>query len=374
MTREHMLPTVPPHAGAFKGAINHPDLYLWDSWTYSEAGSHHLYTLALSRVLKDGISLRPEERNDYPFHFRHFVSRDDGLSWVDQGSVLTPSNEATSYYGRNVWSGSATRLPGGRILMGFTGLRHVDPQHPFLQSIGLAMSRDGATFDHIQPTPLSCPQRDYDAILAAGYYLGPKDKLGNKDGEEGGPILAWRDPYTFVDHDGQIQCFWSAKISPKVGVIAHATLIESSAGFEIETLHPPITLPDGDTITQAEVPKVYFDPVAEAYYCLVSACDRLYEGQNDSEVSKTLRLYKSSTLRGPWESHCESSPILKNLRNMFGACVLKTDFEAGKLTLIAPITEYAEPEDQLTIAPVRTITISRTITHPYPTAPLRKTV
>jgi len=355
--RKSSLPTAPAHVGGFHGAINHPSLYLWDSWAYEEGGVTHLYTLALSRNLADGTAIKPEERNDYPFHFRHFISLDEGLTWTDEGSVLAPSNDAGSYYSRNVWSGSATVLPDGRKLMGFTGLRQVDAEHPFLQSIGFATSRDGVEFDHIHPTPLSCPRRDYDAILAAGYYLGPKNKLGDKDGEDGGPILAWRDPYTFVDHNGRIQCFWSAKISPKVGVIAHATLTETASGFEIETLHPPMTLPDGETITQAEVPKIYFDERAETYYCLISACDRLFEGQDDSEVSKTLRLYTSSSLRGPWKSYRDGSPILENLPNMFGASILETDFEAGEFTLIAPITECARPEDQLTIARIQTMTI-----------------
>ncbi len=342
----------------FTDGISHPELWLWDSWTYVDAGTLHLYALALGRQTTDGTEIRPEHRNDYPFHFRHFESRDKGSSWIDLGSVLTPSADTSSYYGRNVWSGSATKLEDGRILMGLTGLREVDRDHPFLQSIGIATSLDGTAFDNIQTAALSCPRRDYDAIIAAGYYLGPKEQLGHKDGEDGGPILAWRDPYTFIDQDKRIHCFWSAKVSPKVGAVAHATLVETHRGFEIETLHAPMTLPDGDTITQAEVPKIYYDGPNENYYCLISACDRLYEGQDDSEVSKTLRLYKSTSLYGPWESYRDCSPILENLPDMFGASVIETDLEAGVMKLIAPITECAKPEIQLTFAPVQTIKLS----------------
>lgn len=352
-------PTPQPASQMFTNGISHPDLWLWDSWTYSDTGTIHLYALALSRRATDGTDIRPEHRNDYPFHFRHFESRDDGVSWTDLGSVLTPSADTSSYYSRNVWSGSALKLEDGRKLMGFTGLREVDQDHPFLQSIGIATSLNGTEFDNIQATAVSCPRRDYDAILEAGYYLGPKDQLGHKNGEDGGPILAWRDPYTFIDKDNRIQCFWSAKISPKVGAVAHATLIETGSGFEIETLHPPMTLPDGDSITQAEVPKIYFDDLNETYYCLISACDRVYEGQDDSEVSKTLRLYKSPDLRGPWKTYREDTSILDGLPNMFGASVIETDFDARVMKLVAPITECATPDLQLTFAPVQTIDLVR---------------
>ncbi len=350
------LPTLPPaFPGLFTGGINHPDLWLWDSWTYRDGDTLNLYTLALSRKAEDGSDIDHSERNNYPFHFRRFKSVDNGASWRDLGAIFEPA--AGTYYDRNVWSGSALKLPDGRVLMGFTGLRRVDDDHLFLQNIGLAISKDGHTLDTVQPAPLSCPRRDYEAIIAAGYFLGPKNNLGSKDGEDGGPILAWRDPYFFLDKDGKLHCLWSAKISAKVGAIAHATLIETGTGFEIETLHPPLTLPDANTITQAEVPKVYFDDAEQIYYMLVSACDRLYEGQDDSEVSKTLRLYTAEKISGPWAPYRGKQTILPNLPHMFGAGIIETDFENGTASLIAPITEFAPKDLQLTIAPVQTIKV-----------------
>ncbi len=354
-------PPIPPIAlQVFEEGIIHPKLWLWDSWTYSEGGALHLYALALSRQAHDGTDIRPENRNDYAFHIRHFESRNQGNTWKDLGAILTASPNPRSFYSRNVWSGSAARLPDNRKLMGFTGVRKVDTEHPFLQSIGLAISAGDMGFDHIQSEPISCPRRDYDAIVKAGYYLGTKETLGHKGGEDGGPILAWRDPYIFVDRAGIVHCFWSAKTSPKVGAIAHATLIENEQGFEIETLHPPITLPDGDTITQAEVPKIYHNTDGGIYYCLISACDRLYEGQDDIEVTKTLRLYKALSLGGPWKSYQEGAPILPNLPDMFGASIVDANFNTGEFKLIAPITERARPELQLTFAPIQTINIYET--------------
>ncbi len=341
----------------FTNGINHPELMLWDSWTYRDDGKIHLYTLALNRKAKDGSAITPAQRNDHVFHIRHFESTDHGQEWTDSGSVLSASPDPASYFSRNVWSGSVTKLTDGRTLMGFTGIREVDDEHPFLQSIGLATSGDGSAFTHFASEPLSCPRRDYESIIAAGYYLGPKEDLGSKDGEGEGPILAWRDPYIFIDLNGVIHCFWSAKISPKEGAIAHATLIETQDGFKIKTLHPPITLPDGRTITQAEVPKVCFDDRAGIYYCLVSACDRLYEGQDDCDVTKNIRLYKSKSLRGPWQSYKGDTSVLLNLPDMFGASIIETDFESGELKLIAPITEQAPLEFQLTLAPIQTVKI-----------------
>lgn len=358
MTAPRLTPPLPkPSDRVFIGGINHPQLWLWDSWTYQEGSVTHLYTLALAKLLADGTPVPHARRNDYPFHFRHFTSSDGGQSWHDKGAILRPSPEADSYYSRNVWSGSATRLADGRVLIGLTGLRQIDEDHPFLQSIGLGLSRDGHTIESVQSEPLSCPLRDYDAIRAAGYYLGPKSSLGHKSGEDGGPILAWRDPFIYCTPSGALECFWSAKISPKVGAIARATLIETQAGFAIKKLHPPMILPDGESITQAEVPKIYFDPKSAIYYCLISACDRINETQPDAEVSKTLRLYKSTALEGPWAFYTSGRSILPDLPHMFGASVLQADFDAGQLHLIAPLTENAEPAQQLTLAPVQTISL-----------------
>lgn len=352
-------PVPPRSTQIFRQGITHPELWLWDSWTVWEGDILHLYTLALSRQTSTGAPIHPENRNDHPFHFRHFISEDRGGSWTDQGAVLHPDTDTDtgpkSYYSRNVWSGSATVLPDGRKLIGFTGIRAVDDEHLFLQSISLYLSGDGHSFDMIASEPLSCPQRDYEAILSAGYYLGPKEALGSKNGEDGGPILAWRDPYTFFDAAGVLHCVWSAKVGPKIGALAHAVLRDTKHGFVIDTLYPPITLPDSDTITQAEVPKIFYDDTDDVYYCLLSACDRLYEGQTDSEVTKTLRLYKSANLRGPWKEYREASAIIPNLAHMFGASVISTDFDKQNMKIIAPITEMASLERQLTIAPVQSV-------------------
>lgn len=353
---EHNVPSFPaPHKGLFKGGIVHPELWLWDSWCFERNGISHLYCLALSRQTADGQQIWPHERNKYPFHIRHFTSGDQGHSWKDCGIFQSLSPDADSFYSRNIWSGSVKPLTSSKFIAGFTGIRLLDKSHEFLQSIGVAHSRDGQSLDSVQSEPLSCPRRDYDDIRKAGYYLGPKEDLGANSGEGGGPILAWRDPFTFVDDGGGIHMFWSAKISPGEGAIAHVELEVDNGEYRIKKLHAPMRLPDGAEITQAEVPKIIYDKHNKLYYLLISACNRLRENQPDNEISKTSRLYKSNNLRGPWAPYRAGSSVISGLENCFGASVLRADFKEQILLLVCPITEKAAPKWQLTFAPIKTV-------------------
>ncbi|VAV95198.1 hypothetical protein MNBD_ALPHA06-1910, partial [hydrothermal vent metagenome] len=306
-----------------------------------------------------GEHIRPEERNQHPFHFRHFTSSDNGRTWSDQGSVMSPAQNKQSFYHRNIWSSSIKPISKTQKLVSFTGIRQQDPQHQFLQAIGVAVTKDGQNISALQEQALSCPQRDYESITKAGYYLGPKEQLGANKGEDDGPILAWRDPFIFVDDNDEIQLFWSAKIAAREAAIAHATLQQNDTGFAIKTLHPPMLLPDGHNITQAEIPKIHHDKKTGKYYLLVSACDRLYENQPEQQVSKTLRLYTAQSIRGPWQSYKEQGSTLPGLAHCFGASILSADFDKPELYLICPRTEMAPPALQLTFAPVQTVCISQ---------------
>lgn len=354
------VPIPPASPEVYRNGIVHKALWLWDSWTCRTEYTQHLYCLALSRTTVSGQPVLPDDRNNYPFHFRHFESNDEGATWRDLGACLTPATDADSYYGHNIWSGSVLQLESGEALMGFTGMRKISNARPFLQSIGIAWSDDGHTVKRVQSEPISCPLRDYDQIVEAGYFLGPKSDLGHKDGEAGGPILAWRDPYLFNDQQGKLNCVWSAKADPTTGAIAHAELeISSSGEVRITTLAPPIILPESHEITQAEVPKIVYNRVNKEYLCLVSACDRVHEAQKVDEISKTLKLYRSASIHGPWQAYMPSGSTLTGFDDLFGASILNADFEAGQLTLIAPFTEAATPSKQLTFAPVKKLEIDR---------------
>lgn len=335
------------YGNKFVNGINHPYLYLWDAWSYIEGNVMHLYCLAVARIKPDGSKMHPNERNDFPFHIRHFTSIDNSISWKDEGCFLKPDDVSKLNF-KTIWSGSVKPMPNGKKLVAYTGLEDVDSNHCFRQNIALAISEDGYTVNNIDNQILSSPLRDWKSIKNKGYYLDAENNLGSNKGEEDGPILSWRDPFVFYDKDDKLNLFWASKISPRTGAIARATLKPKGDFFEVEKLHPPVTVPDIAAFTQLEVPKVVFDDLNERYYLIIASCNRLYEDQPDSEVSKEVRVYKSKHIDGPWESLGDK--ILGN-EHLFGVSILKTDFENERFLCVAPYTEAANVDLMLTFAP-----------------------
>ena len=337
-------------AQVFEGAIVHPDLYLWDSWSYQEHGTIHLFCLAISRTKPNGEALLPAEKDNYPFHIRHFSSLDQGRQWKDEGCFQQPGKTSDGHDERNVWSGSVCLLPSGEKLAGFTGIFEIDDQRRYLQNISLGTS-SSSQIDSLLPSPLSCPIRDREAILSLGYYLDAANRLGSNDGEEGGPVMAWRDPFLFIDSDQRINAFWSAKSGPGVGVIAQGLIAkgDDKCGYSLEKLYPPMSLPDGESFTQAELPKIYFDDAQGIYYLIVSSCNRFFEGQPDSEVDKTIRLYKANSMRGPWQIAVGNNSAIKGAEGLFGMTVLEPDFANDRLLCISPRTGSDNPDAAFTI-------------------------
>jgi hypothetical protein len=327
----------------FTDGIMHPDLYLWDSWSYSQDDIIHLYSLAVSRTKKDGSILQPIERNSVPFHVRHFSSSNFGKSWKDEGCLIAPRIGRGLPDSRTIWSGSIEPLRGDEKLFAYTGLYEVDEEHVFLQNIMLAVS-DGYEIKQRADQPISCPRRDWEKITDAGYYLAQLEDLGHKDGECGGPVLAWRDPFIFIDDQNRVHLFWSAKVGPKQGTMAHGLLRKVGREFHLDKLYPPAILPDGKGFTQFELPKIYYDDQEKIYYLIASTCNRLNEEQPDEEVDKTIRLYRSSSLEGPWDTWAPEGSSLTGLDNLFGMTVFKPDFDRKRLYSIAPYTDAAESD------------------------------
>lgn len=163
--------------------------------------------------------------------------------------------------------------------------------------------------------------------------------------------MAWRDPFLFIDSDQRINAFWSAKSGPGIGVIAQGLIAPSDGenSYSLETLYPPMSLPDGESFTQAELPKVYFDEIQGIYYLIVSSCNRHFEGQPDSEVDKTIRLYKSGSIRGPWQIAVGDDSAIKGAEGLFGMTVLEPDFANDRLLCISPRTGSDDPTAAFTI-------------------------
>ncbi|WP_409433042.1 hypothetical protein ACJ3XI_00685 [Litorimonas sp. RW-G-Af-16] len=355
MTHRKTPPYPAPYPKIFDGAIQHPDLLLWDSWIMHLNGIDHLYCLALARRDHDGAPIKPEQRNDYQFHFRHFESADRGTTWTDQGVALKPGNISDGNDAGNVWSGGVLPLEGGQVLFGFTGISDASPDHPFVQSINFAIGTpDGPV--HFANKAASHPVRDRDAIRKMGYYLPSTQEIGHSDGEENGPITAWRDPYFYREDNGDIYAFWSAKLGPRRPAVAWGKITIEGTDVRLELL-PPISLPDEDDYTQAEVPKICKNLASNTYFMMISACSRLDEEQPDEEVFKQLRLYKSKSLSGPWEPYKVGSNILNNMDNLFGASFLDMTTKENSFQIIAPYTERATPSLELTFAAVKTVKI-----------------
>lgn len=353
--RKTNIPSPSPHA--FTNGIQHPDLWLWDSWTYQNRELAHLFCLALSRHANDGTAILAGQRNNFEFHIRHFTSENGGHVWHDKGCYLSLDDVSKELNLRNIWSGSALLLNDDSILYGFTGIQNIDDAHQYLQTIYIGTSESETSLTLPPTTPLSCPVRDFQAIREAGFYLPELEGLGANTGEESGPILAWRDPFIFQGQDGKIECVWSAKVGPRKPAVARATLTMAEGQYVIEKLHAPILLPDAEEYTQAEVPKIYWDTYNETYILLIASCNRLYEGQADSEIQKESRLYKCKSLDGPWVSFRQAGSLLNGLENQFGVSVISENYEDGHLSCIPPFTEQADDDKQLTFGSVVEISI-----------------
>ena len=342
----------PPTSVIFKNEINHPDLWLWDSWTCKIVDQLNLYCLAMPRLDNGGSAILPEHRNNHRFHVRRFVSEDNGGTWKDMGCIQVPSQLEDNSDSRNVWSGSVTQLKDGRILYGFTGILEGAENCPFIQSICLGVANSIDSEINLQSASLSSSLVNYDDIVSAGYYLGSKKRLGDRLGEEGGPILAWRDPFAIQDSQGLVHLYWSAKVGPDRPAIARATIEEVGGIFEIKKLFPPVCLPDSELMTQAEVPKVYPLGDTGSYLLVISACDSRYEGQPADEVTKVQRFYLSENLNGPWRTYSPHGSLVPDCEYLFGGSVTGYNSQNHSVGFIAPYTEMASDDIQLSFGPV----------------------
>lgn len=343
---------IPPKSSdKFTNGIKHPDLCIWDAWSFvGDDDVLHLYSLAVPRAKADGSPLKGAERNSIPFHFRHFSSGDFGTSWVDEGCLIAPRRGQGLPDSKTIWSGSIEPLSDGSKLLAYTGLYELDDEHCFAQNIMLALS-DGYSVQKRENDPLLCPRRDWALITDAGYYLAAPEDVGHRDGESGGPITAWRDPFAFIGEDGQIHLYWSAKAGPRLGALGHALMRRDGNRFRLDKLFPPVTIPDGSNVTQFELPKVYYDPGQKTYYLISATCTRINERQRDEDVDKTIRLHLSASLDGPWRPWSPQGSALPGLEGLFGMTVLKTDFDRRSLLCIAPYTDAAGPDLGLTFSP-----------------------
>jgi len=333
----------------FTDGIAHPDYFLWDAWSCHFQGELHLYCLALPRRADNGEAVNPDERNNYPFHVHHFSSTDGGYSWFDCGVFQTPGAASDHHDSRNVWSGSVYVDHQDTLWVGYTGIEQPTNDRPFVQNMALAQTPSAVSLVGAERFLLSSVVRDYAAIVEAGYYLEAPERLGCADGEAGGCILAWRDPFLFASGGKNYMAF-AAKASAVKPAMGLARWDPSQPDKGIELL-PPVVFPDDHSFTQLEVPKIYALKERRQFLLLCATTDRISEDQPGDEVNMQIRLYLSEHISGPWRPAGTTTSVLGNCDHLFGATVLTINEQSGTITLMAPYTTAPNDHRDLTFAP-----------------------
>jgi hypothetical protein len=319
-----MIDKSPKTDRLFPAGIASEEWYLWDNYGYIENGKTHIYAQAADKNKCDKV-----EDRYWRVYWRHFSSGDGGKFWRDGGPALQPQKDPKAYDSYNIWSGSVIVRKDGLKMAAYTGLA---AGKLALQSIAIAVSEDGFHFERVcDNRPLLSAELDYELLTAKGYYLGPKETVGNIEKEADGTFLCLRDPFLFQDDDKQIHIFFGAKAvvgKELVRVVGHAVFCDSDQLREIELLSP-IVVPDGDQFNQLELPNVFKrDGI---YYLVISTTNLAYIGQSDLEAQKTVRIYRSEYLDREWQCYGDGGKhiILSPESKLYGLNVLfdpnKTD-------------------------------------------------
>ena len=339
--------------------------YLWDAWSYKDANHYHLYCLSVPRFVDDGTPLKAADRNQQHFCVRYYyadVPKTWGadLQWSAGGCFQQVGRANDAHDAGNIWSGSVLPLEHGDTLVAYTGLWHpcTHPQR-FAQNIGVGIAKTASSIETHSQHLLCCPMREYERVVAAGYYVDPPKDFGGADGERGGAISAWRDPFLLHDTDGRLHLFWSAKVSPQVAALGHGILErDEHSRYILSQLLPPICFPDADEFTQAELPKVCYDQTHERYYIMISTTNRVDERQADADVHKCTRLYHCASVDQPCEAYTKQGSIVHTpYPHLFGATILDADFENRQLLCMASYTDAAPADSALSFAPAFLVSI-----------------
>lgn len=103
-------------------------------------------------------------------------------------------------------------------------------------------------------------------------YIHPKSprSFGNGHRGGGGRVMAWRDPFVFIDKHDRIHLFLSAKAASRRGAPGHTILRRDKQRFRLEKLFPSATIPGGKDVTRVELPRIYHD-AGQGTHCPISA-------------------------------------------------------------------------------------------------------
>lgn len=289
------------------GVIKSEDFYIWDNWGYMDDKRLHIH----AQYCEKSKCKNPEDRY-WNVRIEHFISDDYGETFEHIGTAIDVSSDKNLFDAYNIWSGCAVKTEKQKVLTLYTGLKYGDhtlasERKYALQSIGMALSTDdGITFQKVSE-PLICPNRDYDKMNNLGYYLGPQETLGMIDDPDG-TFMCLRDPEVFIQ-EGIIHLIFGCKVRTSINGklvikngVGHGILhkIDSIESFE---LLPPIFVSNEMDYNQLELPGMIY--YKRSYYLIISTTKLDYIGQPDTEVDKTVRMYKTSNLvdRDAWQPY-----------------------------------------------------------------------
>ncbi len=280
----------------FGSSIVSQDWYLWDNYGYTDSKAMHIYSQAADRSI-----CTVQEQRYWSAYWRHFTSVNGGVTWCDEGPVLSACNDKDAFDSYTIWSGSVLQRDNGLVVAAYTGLKKGSLA---LQSMAIAVSGDGCKFDRVSPKrPLLSAALDYDELRSKGYYLGPRETIGDIDREADGIYLCFRDPFLFVDEQRKTHLYFGAKANKGkriVGALGHAVFTDTEQLNSVKVL-PPQFVPDADEFNLLELPNIFMRD--GMYYLLISTSKLDYVGQPDLLARKSVRIYCSESSDGRWRPY-----------------------------------------------------------------------
>ena len=305
-------PAFPPsQERSFKGQIDDPQMYHWDSWMGRGSNAQinkTLFALSMRRDIPDKLE------NIHIRGFEVIPDKEHGVIFQEKGPVFTPAvGDKQAHHSNSVWTGStlATEIDGKeQVLFAYTGIPEKGPDKPIFQTFGLARQNpESGQFEPISKEALLDPVRDRDSLVKHGYYMGTPGTEGGVDQIEKN-MLCLRDPFLVeknTEHgDKQLQVFFAAKKDSPDGdggvpAVGRALLKDPGGKSSLEIL-PPVTMRGMDpTLTQYEVPQIVPMPSDQGYLMATSTCSRLTNSDTDADVKHTAFILHSQNLEGPYE-------------------------------------------------------------------------
>lgn len=322
-----------PGVHSARGGIQNDKSFLWDNWFVYFKNTYYRFSLEAPRTFPQGF--RPQFDGDfkYPRNMnlsgrkaspddRHHMAQiglytsKTGRDWQYQGVAIGTSDDPKQWDSHVIWSGNAHDI-GGRLVVPYTGRsKTIDPVtgDKWLQKIGIAvLDEDTGAFKKIGKNPVLDPTaKDSQGQIIAknlGYDISSDDLV----------IMAWRDPYLYVDQaKGEVHMFFAAKAEKSLlakrgqkseanGAIGHA--VARASNLNQWQLLPPLHIPAA--YSQFELPIVI---KRNQEYILFSSVVEL--GQDTRQQS--LRAYRSNRLDGQWKKIKPGDDMVMNLERIYG--------------------------------------------------------